>query len=280
MTGAASAPGSSANLGPGFDVLGLALDLRCSVTATPSVEMTVDDGEGPVSLGEDHIVAMAALAGGDAPMALVVENEIPRTRGLGSSAAVMVAAAAASARAMGTEPDRDWIYQIVTPIEGHGDNVAASVYGGLVAVGGAGSRPLPISDQLVPVLGVPEAPLATGEARLVLPDEVPLAAAVRSVARSVALIEGLRTGDPEALAAAAGDELHEAPRHPLSPVTGAMIEAARDAGALHAAWSGAGPSVIAFTSKDGAGAVVGALEAVLGDRGVVLTPGVDHRGLV
>jgi homoserine kinase len=280
MSGSASAPGSSGNLGPGFDVLGLALDLRCLVTATPASEMTVDDGDGPQLLADDHIVYRAAVAGGDAPMALVIDNAVPRTRGLGSSAAVMVATAAAAARAVGVEPERDWIYEIVTVIEGHGDNVAAAVYGGLTAVGVDGPRSLPISDQLVPIVGVPNDRLATSEARDVLPAQVSLATAARSVGRAVALVEGLRTADRAALAAARGDELHEGPRAMLSPVTGAMIEAARDAGALHASWSGAGPSAIAFTTPDHKEAVAAALEKVLGDAGEVLTLAVDYDGLV
>lgn len=280
MSGSAGAPGSSGNLGPGFDVLGLAVDLRCLVTATPATEMTVDDGDGPQPLADDHIVYRAAMAGGDTPMAMVIDNAVPRTRGLGSSAAVMVATAAAAARAVGVEPERDWIYEIVTVIEGHGDNVAAAVHGGLTAVGADGPRSLPISDRLVPVVGVPNDRLATSEARDVLPAQVSLATAARSVGRAVALVDGLRTGDPAALAAARGDELHEGPRSVLSPVTGAMIDAARDAGALHASWSGAGPSALALVTADGRDAVVVAMEQVLGDGGEVMTLSVDYDGLV
>jgi homoserine kinase len=279
MTGAASAPGSAANLGPGFDVLALALDLRCRVTANPALEMTVDDGDGPRTLADDHIVCRAAMAGGGSPMALVVENDVPRTRGLGSSAAVMVAVAAASARAAGTEPRRDWIYEIIAPIEGHGDNVGAAVYGGLIVVGIDGPRSLEISEDLVPVVGVPEQRLATGDARRVLPNQVSLATAARSVARGVALVEGLRSGDAGALASARGDELHEPPRAVLSRVTGAMIDAALGAGALHAAWSGAGPSAIAFTTAGQRDGVVRAMQGVLADTGEVMILGVDHHGL-
>lgn len=278
MIGTASAPGSSGNLGPGFDVLGLAIDLRCRVTAVPAGEMTVDDGDGPVSLDEDHMIHRAVIASDGEPMALAVDNEVPRTRGLGSSAAVTVAAAVAASRANGIEPDRDWVYDIITPIEGHGDNVAAAVYGGLVAVGVDGPRTLEISHELVPVVGVPVGRLATEEAREVLPDQVALAAAARSVARAVTLVDGLRTGDAAALAAARGDELHELPRAGLSPVTGAMIDAATAAGALHASWSGAGPTAIAFTTAETSGAVVAALEEVLGDEGDVMVLAVDYEG--
>jgi homoserine kinase len=213
-------------------------------------------------------------------MALVINNAVPRTRGLGSSAAVMVATAAAAARAVGVEPERDWIYEIVTVIEGHGDNVAAAVHGGLTAVGADGPRSLPINDQLSPIVGVPNNRLATSEARDVLPSQVSLATAARSLGRAVALVDGLRTGDRAALAAARGDELHEGPRSVLSPVTGALIDAARDAGALHASWSGAGPSAIAFVTADRQDPVVAAMERVLGDAGEVMALSVDYDGLV
>lgn len=279
MSGVASAPGSSGNLGPGFDVLGLAIHLRCTVTADPAARMTVDDGDGPEPLPEDHIIHRAVIAGSGENVALSIDNEVPRTRGLGSSAAVMVAAAVAAARAVGKEPERDWVYEIITAIEGHGDNVGPAVYGGLVVVGLDGPRPLEITDRLVPVVGVPTARLATSEAREVLPNEVVLASATRSVSRAVALVEGLRTGDPAALAAARGDELHEAPRAALSPITGSMIDAAVEAGALHASWSGAGPTTIAFTTAETSGSVVDALEAVLGDDGKVMILTVDRQGL-
>ena len=123
----ASAPASSGNLGPGFDVLGLALDLRCVVGAQPADRMTVDDGDGPIELGPQDMLFDAVMATTGRPMALTVENTIPRTRGLGSSAAVTAAAAAAAVRAVGREPVREEIYELVAGIEGHGDNAAPVV---------------------------------------------------------------------------------------------------------------------------------------------------------
>ncbi|GMQ84913.1 MAG: homoserine kinase [Acidimicrobiia bacterium] len=279
MTGSASAPGSSGNLGPGFDVLGLAVDLRCRVTVSPSSDMTVDDGEGPQPLAADHMVHRAVQATSGTPMAIVVDNSVPRARGLGSSAAVTAAAAAATVRASGGEPDRQEIYEIVAGIEGHGDNAGPAVYGGLVAVGVDGPRSLPIDDRLVTVFAVPHTRLATIEARAALPELVTLGTATRSVSRAVSLADGLRTGDRAALAAARGDELHEVPRAALSPVTGSLIEAALSAGAKHAAWSGAGPTAIAFTSAEGKDAVMVAMTAVLGDGGDVMVLDVDYEGL-
>ncbi len=275
----ASAPASSGNLGPGFDVLGLALGLRCVVEAVPADRMSADDGGGPVELQAGDMLFRAVMAAVGRPMALVVKNEVPRTRGLGSSSAVTAAAAAAAQRAIGREPAREEIYELIAEIEGHGDNAAPTVFGGLMAVGSVGPYRLEISPDLVPIAGIPETRLATRHAREVVPPEVPLAAAARNVGRAVLLVEGLRTGNPEAFAAAAGDEFHEEVRGPLSPVTTAMIDAARGAGALHAAWSGAGPTTLAFATRETEGPVIAALERVLDGSGVARVLPVDYDGL-
>ncbi|MGB5186663.1 MAG: homoserine kinase [Acidimicrobiia bacterium] len=275
----ASAPASSGNLGPGFDVLGLALDLRCVVEAVPADRMTVDDGDGPVDLGSRDMLFGAVMAAVDRPMALVVDNAIPRTRGLGSSSAVTAAAAAAALLAVGREPVREEIYELVAGIEGHGDNAAPAVYGGLMAVGSNGPHRLEMDPSILPIVGIPDTRLATRRARQVVPSTVPVVAASRNVGRAVLLVEALRTGDRSAFAAAAGDEFHEEARGPLSPITTAMIDAARSAGALHAAWSGAGPTTLAFATAETESAVIDALETVLGGSGVVQSLSVDFEGL-
>lgn len=275
----ASAPASSGNLGPGFDVLGIAFDLRCTVEAAPAERMTVDDGVGPVDIAPGDMVFRAVTAAVGRPMSLVVDNAIPRTRGLGSSAAVMAAAAAAALRTEGSEPQREEIYELVTEIEGHGDNAAPAVWGGLMVVGGNGPHRLEMNPDLIPIVGIPETFLATERARELVPDEISLAAASRNVARAVLLVEALRTGDPFAFAAAAGDEFHEGARGPLSAVTSAMVDAARSAGALHAAWSGAGPTTLAFSTEDTRSTVIEALEAVLAGSGTVKVLAVDYEGL-
>lgn len=275
----ASAPASSGNLGPGFDVLGLALDLRCVVDAVPADQMTVDDGDGLVALVAGDMLFDAVTAATSRSMALTVENAVPRARGLGSSSAVTTAAAAAAQRALGVEPVRDEIYEIISAVEGHGDNAAPAVWGGLMAVGSNGPHRLEMNDRLVPVVGIPDTPLSTKRAREVVPADVPLQAAVRNVSRAVLLVEALRTGNPEIFAAAEGDEFHEEARGPLSPVTTAMIHAAREAGALHAAWSGAGPTTLALATETTKGPVIEALNGVLGDEGIVRVLAVDYEGL-
>jgi homoserine kinase len=210
------------------------------------------------------------------PMRLVIDNDIPRSRGLGSSAAVMVASAAAALRALGKEPQSDELYELVSAIEGHGDNAGAAVYGGLVAVAGGALRHLELSPQLSFVFGIPNEPLKTAKARMALPAEMSRRAGARNVARMAFLVEGLRTGDASALAKAGGDEIHETHRAELSPLTGEMMEAARSAGAYHAAWSGAGPTAVAIAGNPQP--VLSALQAVLGDQGVATEVAVDGSG--
>jgi homoserine kinase len=148
-----------------------------------------------------------------------------------------------------------------------------------MAVGSNGPHRLEIVDHLIPIVGIPDAPLSTKRAREVVPSDVPLSAAARNVSRAVLLVEALRTGDPTAFTAAAGDEFHEEPRGPLSPVTSAMLQAAREGGALHAAWSGAGPTTLALATEETRNSVVDALAAVLGESGVVRVLAVDYEGL-
>jgi homoserine kinase len=268
-TGTATAPASSANLGPGFDCLGLAFELRCRVEAHLADSWVVEElGKSFEPRPTDYVRRVVADAIGR-PVRLVIDNAVPRSRGLGSSAAVMTAAAAAAIRANGREPTSQQLYELVTAIEGHGDNAGAAVFGGLVAVAGDTLRHLELSPDLCFVFGVPHEKLRTREARHALPAVMPRAAAARNVARMAFVVEGLRSGDPAAFAEAGGDEIHEVYRNPLSPVTGQMMEAALAAGALHTAWSGAGPTAMAITTEPEV--VAAALGDVLGDRGNVMT---------
>ncbi len=280
MTGLASAPASSANLGPGFDCVALALGLRCTARATSADAWTVrSGGVDPGPEATSFVTRAARAAAGDRPLRIEVESDVPRTSGLGSSAAVAVSVAAAARRARGEEPDPEEIFGIVADLEGHPDNAAAAVHGGLIAVAAGAVIRLEISPDLQPVVALPDFELATPGARRVLPDEVPHSAAARSVARAVALVQGLRTGDSAALAAAAGDELHEGYRAVLAPETAKLVGVARGAGARHASWSGAGPAVLALVTADLVAEVVAALEDVVSEGGRVFTPGIDFEGL-
>ncbi len=279
MTGIASAPASSGNLGPGFDVIALALEVRCTCEAAPGDRWVVEEqGRAYEPSSDDLVVRAVNAVVGDRPMRLRIDNRIPRSRGLGSSSAVATAAAAAAARAVGLEPHDRLLFDVVTDLEGHPDNAAAAVYGGLVAACDSVVVPMALAPGLRVIVGIPAHKLSTRRARAALPAAVLHETAARSVARVAMLIEGLRTGDPEALAVAGGDELHELPRRDLSPITAELIEAARSAGALHAAWSGAGPSVIAFVTDDTAEDVERAMGKVLDGSGDVTAVDVAVKG--
>ncbi|MEZ5174946.1 MAG: hypothetical protein R2823_01915 [Acidimicrobiia bacterium] len=280
MRATASAPASSGNLGPGFDVLALALGLRCVATAEPSDSMMLTEAGSTSRLGEDDIIHRAVMDAVGCPMHITLANEIPRSRGLGSSSAVAAAVAGAAYKAIGETETRRSVFEIVARIEGHADNAGATVFGGLVAATDTGVQRLELHPSLQPILGIPAAHLRTTRARDALPREVPMPVAARSLARLAFLISGLENGNPDTLAHAAGDELHEQPRASLSPITGELMAAARSAGAIHACWSGAGPAALAFATSESKGRVIGAMAGVLGTRGEVLSLPVDTEGLL
>jgi homoserine kinase len=278
----ASAPASSANLGPGFDCLALAIEMRCRVAAEPADRWSVRHAglESLEPVADDGVLAAArAAVGDDRPLALVVDNDIPIGRGLGSSAAAFAAGALAAWRAVGEEPRLQRLFRLVAALEGHPDNAAAAVYGGFVlaAVGGEAIR-LPWNPYLRIVLAVPHSALPTQAARRVLPAGYPAEVVVRSLSRLAALMAGLLTGDAAALAAAAGDELHEAPRNDVRPEVDELIRVARAAGAFHAAWSGAGPSTLAIVPAGRTAAVREALAHRLGNQGTVVVPSIAVEG--
>ncbi len=279
---AASAPASSANLGPGFDCLGLALDVRCRVTATPAGSWAVRSGGEYPGADAAAFVRSAGegAVGAGAAFRVDIDSDIPQGAGLGSSAAVAAATAAACQRAAERPVDRTRVFELVARLDGHPDNAAAAVFGGLVAAVDGRVLNLEMSPALLVVVGVPDRPLSTDAARAALPAEVSHGAAARNIGRVVALVEGLREGTGFDLAAAAGDELHEEYRAGLAPRTADLVAVARRAGALHAAWSGAGPSVLALTTSELRSSVAAALTAELGDQGSVILPDVDRAGLV
>ena len=278
MTGRASAPASSGNLGPGFDVLAVALELMCHVSARPDDEWRITQDGDTHELAPEDIIRRTVGSMADGAFHFEIDSSIPRGKGLGSSSAVTVSAGAAALRSVGEEPTSRFLFDAVAAIEGHADNTAAAVYGGLVAVGGGVVGHLEMHPGLAVVVGVPDAILPTTKARSVLAQEVARDVASRSLARVAFLVDGLRTADPVLLGAAAGDELHEKPRHHLSPVTARLMSAARAAGALHSAWSGAGPAAIAFVPSAEAGEVETAMRTVLDGEGEVMNLMVARKG--
>lgn len=279
----ASAPASSANLGPGFDALALALSLRVEVTVEPASSFSItSEGEGSEHpRGPEHLAAQVAceVAGTDR-IAIHVRSDVPVARGLGSSASLAVAAAAAAGA---TDPLK-WGFAI----DRHPENAAASVLGGLVAAtvveGEAVAYRLPIDPGIVPVLLVPDRTLSTAEARAALPAQVPLTDAAFTAGRTAVLIAALADRTrlrPELME----DRLHQAVRAArLYPEAPPVLAGLLAAGASGACWSGAGPSLLALCDGDDVARRVAAAgerlldEHHLGGRALVLT--VDRVGLV
>jgi homoserine kinase len=189
---------------------------------------------------------------------------------------------------LGSPLDRAAILRLAARAEGHPDNVAAAVYGGLTVAGGEGegvvALSLPVPPSLVWIALIPETTSATSEARAVLPTTVPRADAVFNVQRVALLLASLQAGRIDTLRAALDDRLHQPYRRKLFPWMPAVVEAARDAGALGCVLSGAGPSLLAVaeTAKEGE-AVASAMEKALaraGVAGVARALGVDTQGAV
>ncbi len=290
------APATSANLGPGFDFLGLALSLHDTVQARvlpAGVEVEVTGvGAGQVGCGEQHLVVRAMRAaftamGAQPPgIGIMCRNEVPQGFGLGSSAAAIVAGLL-TARALGGThgaaalPDAE-VLRLACDIEGHPDNVAACLLGGLTVAWRSGAelkvaRLLPLAG-LAPVLCVPAEPLSTETARKALPAQVPHAVAAANSARAALLIAAL-TGRPELLFDGTEDFLHQPYRAAAMPPTAALIGRLRSAG-IPAVVSGAGPSVLALI-VDGQRASAGTVAQIAseaGDRWRILPLKVDADG--
>lgn len=255
-------PATSANLGPGFDALGLALALRDRVRleTTRSGLVVEVQGSGASSLPRDetHLVVRAARVAFDAMgvaqpgLALSCINAVPHGRGLGSSAAAIVAGVLAARASVTAGPhllDDAAALRLAAQLEGHPDNVAAALLGGLTIAwddgkGACASR-LDASGQVV--LFVPPDEVSTRVARGVLPAAVPHADAARNAGRAALLVAAL-TGRPELLLPATRDWLHQSYRASVMPESAELLQALRDAG-VAAVVSGAGPSVLAFRTR-------------------------------
>ncbi|NMH79427.1 homoserine kinase [Pseudonocardia xinjiangensis] len=259
-------PGSSANLGPGFDSLGLALglydDVEVSVT-TGGVEVEVEgEGAGQVPCDEAHLVVRAMRTAwnivGDAPPGIRMRcrNAIPHSRGLGSSAAAAVAGAVAAVVLSGRdlELERDTVLQVTAGMEGHADNAAASLFGGFVVAwetaGNTSERfhavRLETHPGIRPVVLVAGTESSTSATRGLLPDHVPLQDAAFTGSRSALAVLAF-TQRPDLLLPATEDRLHQGYRRPAYPESADLVDALRARG-VPAAISGAGPSVLALTT--------------------------------
>src|SRR5262245_57369726 len=268
-------PASSANLGPGFDALGLALSLHNIVEIEESdrISVTVEgEGAGRLDRGAANVVsrgaAMAFETAGRLFRGASIRrlNRIPLGRGLGSSAAAWVGGLVGANALLGSSLDRDALVTLAARAEGHPDNVAAALLGGLTVSCATEGRivavRLPVPAALRWVVLVPETESATREARAVLPDTVPRADAVFNVQRVSLLLAALGSGRTELLSVAMQDRLHQPYRLRLFPWMTAVEAAARDAGALGCVLSGAGSAILAAVKASPAD-VAKAMESAL-----------------
>lgn len=264
----ARAPASSANLGPGFDTLALALQLYVEVEVDLEVGGPLHiraEGEGAeLPHDESHLAAQVVKRVlGHTDVDITVRSQIPVGRGLGSSAALAVAAAAAAGAA---DP-----LAVAADVDGHPENAAASVLGGLVTATTVNERPmaarLPLDPELSFVLLVPARALPTKRARSALPAQVPHQDATFNLGRMGLLLAGL--GDRRLLVHdATEDRLHQTARAPLFPEAPHLLAELVEAGALASCWSGAGPSLLGICDRRAAAQVRAAGDELLAEAGV------------
>jgi homoserine kinase len=255
-------PASVANLGPGFDILALAVQLQNDVVCEPcgGTALSVDPGDGApeelrdpernrVTVAYAHACAKLGAAPGGVHVRCV--NRIPMGRGLGSSAAAALGGVLAAVALHQAPWGAEQVLDCVEELEGHRDNAAAALLGGLaICVPGAPTTQMNVPEEVRCVLFVPDTGLPTDAARAVVPATFSRADAIFNAARCALLVRCLALRDYAMLGEAMDDRWHQAARSALVPAAGDLMAAARAAGAAGAALAGAGPSVIALTPLD------------------------------
>lgn len=259
-------PASSANLGPGYDVLAAAVSLFLELEVEEAGEFSFDPGGLDVPTGRENLIVRAfeSLHPADG-IAFRLRSEIPLARGLGSSAAAIVAGLVAADHLFELGLSKEDFLARAAEIEGHPDNVAAAIYGGFAICGG-GEGDAPSAVRFDPPGGlegiavIPSEEVSTERAREAIPAQVPLADAVANVSAASRLVLGLQTADLDLVAAGLADRIHQDRRRELYPRSMDLVDTATDLGALGATISGAGPTVLVWTTWQDAGKVVEALE--------------------
>ncbi len=260
-------PASSANLGPGYDVLAAAVSLFLELEVEEAGDFSFDPGGLDVPTGRDNLIVRAfeALRPADG-IAFRLKSEIPLARGLGSSAAAIVAGLYAVDHLFELGLSKEDFLACATEIEGHPDNVAAAIYGGFV-ICGAGKGEGPTAARFDPPSGlegiavIPGEEVSTESAREAIPVELPLTDAIANVSAAARLVLGLQRADLDLIAAGLADRIHQERRRDLYPRSMELVDSARDLGALGATISGAGPTVLVWTTWQDAGKVAEALES-------------------
>jgi homoserine kinase len=254
-------PASVANLGPGFDILALALHLQNTVRAEQrGGELSIDPGESAPAVLRNpqenlvtraYTVTCAELGVAATGVHFTCVNNIPIGRGMGSSAAAVLSGVLVASALHHAPWDETDILDRAEELEGHRDNVAAALLGGLaICSPGAPAAQVPVAEELHAVLMVPEHPFATAEARKVVPTEFSRNDAIFNASRCALLVRALALGDHAGLRVAMQDHWHQDARFLLMPGAKAVVDAALEAGASGASLAGAGPSVIALTPLD------------------------------
>jgi homoserine kinase len=254
-------PATTANLGPGFDCLGMALDIwnqfEFSSNESPALHVN-GEGAGSLSTGRGNLVYKAAERyfremGLSVPsLSIACQNQIPLARGLGSSSSAIVGGLlGASAVAGAKGQDLDLVWRLAVEMEGHPDNVTPAIFGGCQVVVQDQETlvhaQVPFPEDLRAVMFIPDKPMPTDRARGILPPQVSIENAVYNSGRVALLVNALATGQLEYLRVATQDKLHQPFRKALMPEMHLLFRSALDAGAMGVFLSGAGPTVLALT---------------------------------
>jgi homoserine kinase len=259
-------PATSANLGPGYDAMAAAVSLYLDLEVEESGEFSLDPGGLEVSTDRNNLIVRAfeSLHPADG-IAFRLRSEIPLSRGLGSSASAIVAGLFAADHLFELALTREEMLVRATELEGHPDNVAAAIYGGFVVCGSdADGAPLASRfdppDGLEAIAVIPPERVSTRLAREAIPAEIPLADAVANVSSAAQLVLGLQSADLDLVARGLGDRIHQPRRRHLYPRSMEIVDSVTELGALGATISGAGPTVLVWTTWQDAGNVAAALE--------------------
>ncbi|MBE7536150.1 MAG: homoserine kinase [Anaerolineales bacterium] len=256
-------PATSANLGPGFDTLGLALDLWNVTTLAPAKEFSVQvtgEGAGRLATGKNNLIVRAAQRLAERagkplpPFHAKCANQIPLSSGMGSSSAAILTGLLAGNTLLKNPFSREEVLNLACEMEGHPDNVAPAMMGGLVVSTVEGgkviARKISVGVNVHVTIVLPNFYLPTKQARAAIPKKVSVKNAVHNISRSVLVVEALRMGELDLLSKVMTDKLHQPYRLRLIPGAVSAMEAAKEAGASAVALSGAGPSLIAFSTGE------------------------------
>jgi len=257
-------PASSANLGPGYDSMAAAVSLHLDLEVEETGEYSFDPGGLEVPTGRENLVVRAfeTLHSADG-IAFRLRSQIPLARGLGSSAAAIVAGLFAADHLFELALSKEEMLVRATELEGHPDNVAAAIYGGFVICAGEDGPTAARFDPpegLEGIVVIPPEEVSTERAREAIPAEVPLADAVANVSAAALLVLGLRSADLDLVSRGLADRIHQPRRRGLFPRSMEIVDAAAELGALGATISGAGPTVLVWTTWQEAGNVAAAVQ--------------------